>query len=53
MLLVRSGLVVCTLFGATKSTVPELEPTGMVICWPLARVTTNAEPVTGAVTEAV
>ncbi|MNN45228.1 hypothetical protein D3C81_1595520 [compost metagenome] len=41
------------MFGATKLTEPDDSPTPIVMLWPLARVTTSGEPVTGAETEAV
>ncbi|MNH12093.1 hypothetical protein D3C79_716280 [compost metagenome] len=41
------------MFGAVKLTEPDDSPTPMVMLWPLARVTTSGEPVTGADTDAV
>ena len=53
MLLVSGALVLWTLFGAVNGTEPDDSPTGMVMVWPLARVTTSGVPVTGALTDAV
>ncbi|MNN36640.1 hypothetical protein D3C81_1505430 [compost metagenome] len=51
--MVRSRLVLWTLFGAVNGTEADDSPTGMVMVWPLASFTTRSEPVTLWLTDAV
>ncbi|MNV53073.1 hypothetical protein D3C71_1451980 [compost metagenome] len=53
ILLLRSRLVLWTLFGAVNGTDADDSPTGMVMVWPLASFTTRSEPVTLWFTDAV
>ncbi|MNE95847.1 hypothetical protein D3C80_1939880 [compost metagenome] len=53
ILLLRSRLVLWTLFGAVNGTEADDSPTGMVMVWPLASFTTRSEPVTLWLTDAV